>query len=114
MADLSEEIVITVLTLQQKLLRHINESTRYSFILFEQYGEIEATRSDLEILETIRERSTSYYTRFYRLLLQIFESQPTAASATLKLLTESIEQIEASVDAGEATIQEVKGDWNLL
>jgi hypothetical protein len=113
MADLSEEIVITVFALQQRLLRHINKSSKFAFILFEQYGEIEATRSDLEILETIRERSTSPYIRLCRLLVQIFESQPMAASATLKLLTQSIEQIEASLGAGEATIQEVKRDWNL-
>ena len=113
MADLSEETVITVFSLQRRLLQIINEATRFAFILFEQYGEITATAPDLEILENVRERSTTYCTRLHRLLLQIFESQPTAASATLKLLVQSIEQIQASADAGEATVQEVKRDWNL-
>jgi hypothetical protein len=39
--------------------------------------------SELEILETVRERLTSYYTYIYRLLLQICESQSMATSATL-------------------------------
>lgn len=69
--------------------------------------------SDLEILENVRDRATSYYTRLHRLLLQTFESQPTVTSAMLKMLTQSIEQIQASTDAGEATVHEVKRDWNL-
>jgi hypothetical protein len=31
----------------------------------------------------------------------------------LEMLAQSIEQIQASADAGEATVQEVKRDWNL-
>jgi hypothetical protein len=113
MADLPEETIVIIFTLQRRLLKIINEATRCAFMILEEYGELEATMPDLEILETVRERLTSYYTRIYRLLLQIFESQPMASSATLELLIQSIKQIQASADAGEATVSEVKRDWNL-
>jgi hypothetical protein len=114
MADLSEETLTTVFDLQRRLLKILNEATKCAFMIFQQYGEIEATMPDLGILENVKERSTSSCTRLHRLLLQISDSQPTADSATLELLSRSIEQIQASTDAGEATVQEVKRDWNLL
>lgn len=113
MADLPEETIVIIFTLQRRLLKIINESTKYAFMILEEYGELEATMPDLEILENVRECLTSYYTRIHRLLLQIFESQPMATSATLELLIQSIEQIQASADSGEATVSEVKRDWNL-
>ena len=113
MANLTDETITTVFNLQRRLLQLINESTTADFIIFELHGETDATISDLEILQNVRERETSYYTRLYRLLLQIAESQPVATSATLNLLAQSIEQTQAIADAGEATVQEVKKDWNL-
>lgn len=134
MANLSEETIGTVLNLQRRVLQLINEATATEFILLEQYGETEATISDLEILQNVRERGTTYYVRLYRLLLQIAESQPVATSllksspsagetpavktrrlsaATLNLLIQSIEQTQAIADSSAATIQEVKRDWNL-
>jgi hypothetical protein len=110
MADLPEETIVIIFTLQRRLLKIINEATKYAFMILEQYG---AIVPDLEILENVRERTKSYYTRLSRLLLQVFESQPMATSATLELLIQSIAQVQASADANEATVSEVKRDWNL-
>ena len=63
MANLSEETIGTVLNLQRRVLQLINEATATEFILLEQYGETEATISDLEILQNVRERGTTYYVR---------------------------------------------------
>ena len=62
----------------------------------------------------IRERATSAYSRLSSLLLRISEFQPIAPPATLELLAQTIDQAEATADAGDATIQEAKSDWNLL
>ena len=113
MADLSKETVITVFSLQRRLLQIINEATKFAFIIFEQFGETEETTPELEELKNIRERATSYYIRLYRLLLQSSESQPTATSATLDLLAQSIAQTQAAADAGEASNREIKRNWNL-
>ncbi len=113
MAHLSNETITTVLNLQRRLLQLIDEATRSGFIILEQYGETQTTICDLEILQNVRERQTSYYVRLYRLLLQIAESQPVATSATLDLLDQSVLDTQAIADAGEATVQEVKRDWNL-
>lgn len=113
MANLPEETINTVLNLQRRMLQLINAAIATESIILEQYGEIEATISDLEILQNVRERGTSYYVRLYRLLLQTAESQPVATSATLNLLAQSIEQTQAIADSSAATIQEVKKDWNL-
>jgi hypothetical protein len=48
-----------------------------------------------------------------RRLLQVSESQPTATSATLELLAQSITQTQAIADAGEASNREIKRNWNL-
>lgn len=135
MANLPNEMITTVLNLERRLLQLINQATAAGFIILEQHGETQGTITDLEILQNARERSTSYYTRLYRLLLQISQSQPVASSvlksspsagvspavktrrlsaATLNLLAQSIEEIQAIADATEATIQEAKRDWNIL
>lgn len=64
-------------------------------------------------MENVRERARAYYTRLYRLLFQISESQPLASSATINLLEQSIEDTQAIADASEASIQEIKRNWNL-
>ena len=113
MANLPEETITIVLNLQRRLLQLINEATAAGFIILEQYGETKATILDLELLQNARERTTSYYVRLYRLLLQIAESQPAATSATLNLLDQSIAQTQAIADASQATVQEAKRDWNI-
>ncbi|WP_404787632.1 hypothetical protein [Altericista sp. CCNU0014] len=113
MADLSEETVMLVFTLQKRLLKIINEATKLAFMIFEQFGETEETTPELDELQSLRERATSYYIRLYRLLLQHSESQPTATSATLDLLVQSIDRTRAVADAGEASNREIKRNWNL-
>ncbi|MGB5709474.1 MAG: hypothetical protein WBM44_01000 [Waterburya sp.] len=39
--------------------------------------------------------------------------QPIASTATLKLLSKTIEQAQATADAGDETVREAKTDWNL-
>ncbi len=113
MANLPDETITTVSNLQHRLLQLINQATAAGFTIIEQFGDTEETVPELDELQNVRERATTYYTRLYRLLLQIAESQPVAASATLNLLTQSIEETQAIADAGEASTQEVKRSWNL-
>lgn len=113
MADLSAETLNIIFNLQQRLLKIINEATKFSFVIFTQFGETEATIPELDELQNVRERATSYYVKLYRLSLQIAESQPAATSATLDLLLQSISQAQAITDAGEASNQEIKRNWNL-
>jgi hypothetical protein len=80
----------------------------------EQYGETQTTLIDLEQLQNIQERADTYYTRFYRLLRQIAESQPLANAAILELLNRSMEEAQATINALEASIREIKKDWNIL
>ncbi len=67
----------------------------------------------LEQLTNIKERATSSYSRLSNLLLRISEMQPIASTATLELLSKTIEQAQATVDAGDATVREAKNDWNI-
>ena len=134
MANLPNETITTVLNLERRLLQLINEATAAGFIILEQFGETEETIPELDELQNVRERATSYYIRLYRLLLQISESQPVGSSllksspsagvspavktrrlsaATLNLLAQSIAQTQAIADAGEASTQEIKRNCNL-
>ena len=113
MAQLSKETQKIVLELQQNLLVIIHESTSFQFMILENYGETEATLSDLEQLDNVQQRADTYYSRFSTLLRQIAASQPLATSATLALLSRSIEDAQGTVFALKATIQEIKQDWRL-
>jgi lantibiotic modifying enzyme len=112
-AQLSQEITTIVLNLQCRLLAIIHEATYTQFVILESYGETEITLSDLEQLDNVQQRADTYYSRFNTLLRQIAGSQPFAISATLELLSRSIEDAQSTVFALEATVQEIKKDWSL-
>jgi hypothetical protein len=46
-------------------------------------------------------------------LLRISEVQPSASIAMTEMLVQAIEQAQATVDAGEATVKEAKNDWSI-
>lgn len=69
---------------------------------------------DLEQLDNVQQLADTYYSRFNTLLRQIAGSQPLATSATVELLSRSIEDAQLTVSALEATVQEIKKDWSLL
>lgn len=113
MAQIPEEIINTVLELQRRLLIIIDEGTMTAYTLLERYGETQATLIVFEQLQNAGERSESYYSRFYTLLLRIAQAYPNAPTAMLELLESSIEEVQATIPAVEATINEAKRDWNL-
>ncbi len=112
MAKLPETTVKIIFDLQRQLLERINEATATEAIVFGRFGENETTL-ELDQLQNSRERTTSSYFRLYTLLLKVAEAQLEANSATLDLLAESIEQAAAINSATQASIQEIKRDWNL-
>ncbi len=113
MGYLSDEITDEIFDLQRRLLQLINDAAALELAMLEQFGETEATIPELGEILNIKDRATSYYTRLNRLLLQIFQSQPLADSATLNLLAQSISQTRAIVDAGKANLLEIKRNWKL-
>ena len=113
MAYLSSETIQEIFHLQNQLLELIHQATALELAILEQFGETEATIPELDEIVNIKERIISYYTRLNRLLLQIYQSQPVANSATLNLLAQSISQTRAISDAGKANIREIKRNWNL-
>lgn len=112
MAKLPSETFTTIFNLQLQLLERIDEATATEAMIFEQFGEVEETIPELEELQNVRERATSSYSRLYTLLLRVAEAQPAATSATLDLLTQSIEQAQANNAAIAASVQDVKRNWN--
>lgn len=112
MARLPEATVKIIFDLQKQLLERIDEATATEAIVFERIGEYEA-RFELEQLQNAKERARSSYSRLYTLLLRVAEAQPVANSAILNLLAQSIEQAAANNSATQASIQEIKRDWNL-
>ena len=113
MAELSEENLTIILELQRRLAKLIHQASATELFIFESHGETAATMTVLEQLTNIKERATSSYSRLSNLLLRISEMQPIVSNATLKLLSNTIEQAQATADAGDATVRETKTDWNL-
>lgn len=113
MAKLPNQTLTTILTLQRRLLELINEAKAAEFHLFEEFGETEETIPELEQLQNSAERLRNPYSRLYSLTLGIAEAQPTASTAMLNLLVQTIGEVQAATDAVDASIQEVKRSWNL-
>jgi dimeric dUTPase (all-alpha-NTP-PPase superfamily) len=113
MANLSEETLNKIFNIQKQLFKIINEATATDYNLVEQYGETATTLTELEELSNIKERARDAYTRLFRLLLNIGETQPIINQSTLELLYRSIEQADLTVNALEISIQEIKNNWDL-
>lgn len=127
MAKLPDETTTTIFNLQRQLLERIDmaagsevssptladEATATEALLFEEFGETEETIPELQELQSVRERATSSYSRLYTLLLRVAEAQPVASSATLNLLVQAIEQAQANNAAADASVKDVKRNWNL-
>jgi hypothetical protein len=107
MARLPDEIVIKILNLQKQLLERIDEATATELTLLEQFGETEETIREFEQLQNVRERADTYYSRFYVTLRRVYESQPLASRDTIELLMRFTNE-------AEATIEEIRRDFNLL
>ena len=114
MAKLSDEILTNIFTLQRELAEGIEEASATEWALLLQYGETQATMSELDELQNAREKLTVRYSRLNTLLLRILEIQPVAPADMLESLARTIELGQAARDAAAASIQEVKISWNLL
>jgi hypothetical protein len=113
MAKLSEQTLLAILNLQQRPIEGVDAATALELLLFQEFGETYSTESDLEQLQNIRYRLADPYSRLCTLLPRIAEFQPTALTAMLNLLEQTIEVGQAAVDAAQASVQEIKRDWSL-
>jgi hypothetical protein len=113
MAKLFSDTLTTIFTLQQRLIELIDEAAATEFQLFEQFGEMEATITELEEAQNARERLTLSYSKLSTIVLRVAEYQPTAPHAMLNLLTQAIEQGQTTAAASQASIVEIKRNWNL-
>jgi hypothetical protein len=113
MAKLPNELLTTIFTLQRQLAEGIEEVSATEWELFDRYGETEATISELEELQNARERLNGSYARLHGLLLRILEAQPTASTAMLDLLSQTITHGQFTIDAVQASTREIKRNWNL-
>jgi hypothetical protein len=113
MAKLSEQTLTRLFDLQRQLVMGIDSATASEAELLAQFGETEATISDLDQLQNVRLRLTDPYSRLCTLLLRVSEFQPFAPAAMLNLLAQTIEQGQAAVDAAQASVLEIRSDWDL-
>jgi hypothetical protein len=113
MAKLSDELLNRIFTLHRQLAQQIETASAIEWQLLEQYGETEETIAELDELYSVREKLTERFTGLNNILLRILEIQPVAQGAMLDLLIQTIERTQETLDAAEASIQEVKGNWNL-
>ncbi|MCU0538255.1 MAG: hypothetical protein MUD14_30580 [Hydrococcus sp. Prado102] len=113
MAKLSDELLNRIFTLQRQLARQIETASAIEWQLLDRYGETEETIAELNELYSVREKLTERFTGLNNILLRILEIQPVAQRAMLDLLIQTIERTQENLDAAEASIKEVKGNWNL-
>jgi hypothetical protein len=111
-AKIPDSVLTNIFTLQRQIIEYIDITTAIEFRLLDEEGETAETLSELEELQSIRERLSSPYSRLYTLLLKAAESQPVAATDVLNLLYRSIETGEVTLDASIASLQEIQRNWN--
>lgn len=112
MAKLPDSVLTNIFTLQRQIIECIDATTAMHFKLLEQEGETAETLSELEELQSIRERLLSPYSRLHTLALKAAESQPVASNDVLNLLYKSIASTEAALDGSIASLQEIQRNWN--
>lgn len=113
MAKLSEETLTLIFQLLRQLAEGVEDASATEWLLFERYGETERTITELDELQSVRERQRVFYSRLNTILLTILESQPSATTAMLDLLSQTIEQSVANLAGCGASIREIKSIWNL-
>jgi len=112
-AEISKETITKILELMGRLSILIDTASSSELTIFNIYGETQEMFDVLEQLQNTKERGISSYSRLSSLLLKISEVQPFAPVAMVNMLAKSIEQAQATVDAGEATVKEAKNDWSI-
>ena len=112
MAKLADPVLTNIFTLQRQIIECIDATTAMEFRILESEGETNETLSELEELQSIRERLLSPYSRLHTLVLKAAESQPVASRDVLNLLYRSTETGEATLDASNASLQEIQRNWS--
>jgi hypothetical protein len=111
-AEISKETIAKILELMSRLSILIDTASSTELSIFNTYGETDEMAYVLEQLQNTKERGISSYTRLSTLLLKVSEVQPSAPVAMLEMLIKAIDQAQATVDSGEATVKEVRNDWS--
>jgi len=112
MARLPTEILTAIFDLQQRLLISIDEAKSTEFSILDRFGETDETIETLDQLQNAAERLRTYYNRLHTIALGIAEAQPIAATNMLEFLQQTLVRAEATADAVEASIRELRQDWN--
>jgi hypothetical protein len=112
-AEISKQTIEKILDLIGRLSTLIDAASSTELSIFNAYGETEKMVYVLEQLQNTKERGISSYSRLSTLLLKVSEVQPSAPVVMLEMLIKAIEQAQATVDAGEATVKEARNDWSI-
>lgn len=113
MAHLPDDTITTILNLQRRFLEILDATTALDFAILDRFGETDATISELDQLQSIKDRAISSSYRLYTLSIRIAESQPVASNATLELMAQSITVAQGNADALEVSLLEIRRDYNL-
>jgi hypothetical protein len=114
-AKLPVATISTILELQHRLIDSIDSVTETEFKLFMKHGETAQTLSELEELQSIKEKIEPVYSQLNVLLLKVAESQPIASDDVLNLLYSStIEMAEVVLGASAASLREIQNNWRNL
>ncbi|WP_026103230.1 hypothetical protein [Pseudanabaena sp. PCC 6802] len=113
MAEISKEAIGKILELMGRLSMLIDAASSIELSIFNNYGETEEIVYVLEQLQNTKERGISAYSRLSTLLLKVSEVQPSAPMVMMEMLAKAMEQAQATVDAGEATVREARNDWSM-
>jgi hypothetical protein len=111
-AKLPDPSISNIFILQRSLVECLDAVTALEYRLFQQFGETPETITELDELQNIKERLVSSCSRLHNLLLRVCQSQPVAPDDMLDLLYSSMETGQASLDASNASLQDIQRNWN--
>lgn len=108
MAELTEEILSIAFDLQGRLLQITHEASSLGFMIWEQFGETDATVADLDLLQGVTEQARANYTRLTKQLFEIAVSRSKSNLMTMNSLSHYCHSIERNLSDLEETIAQVR------
>lgn len=113
MAKLTEETLKIAFNLEKRLLQITDQASNLGFMIWEAFGETDATVADLDILQSVTEQARANYTRLTNQLFELAVSRSKSNLMTLDSLSHYCLSIEASISRLEGSIALVKSNHRL-
>ncbi|HEY9295506.1 MAG TPA: hypothetical protein VIQ31_03875 [Phormidium sp.] len=113
MAELTEETLNIAFNLQKRLLQITHQASNLGFMIWEKFGETDATIADLDMLQSVTEQARANYTKLTKQLFELAASRSKSNLMTMNSLSHYCHSIETNISELEVTIAQIQNNQQL-